>query len=447
MAHNNNNHWANRALYVYLLGIIAWAPLPLGSNRDWSTRLLAGLLLAGLVWAALLWLRGRLAISRPLRKAAPALLALVAVQLWVGLQLVFGISVDPPATAQALLWGSALVAAFVLVLSLLDSYSRVRLALQVMILCGVAQAFFAAVVMLSGINSVPLLDKTFYGDMASGTYVNRNHLAGFLEMSLALGVGLLVSQLHRHPAANWREFWRRTIDTILSRKFQLRLFLALMVIALVLTRSRMGNTAFFSALLICGALGMVLQRRVTRGTVIFFASLLLVDLYIVGNWFGVEEVVQRLQNTSFEADKRDVVAADTLVMWRENFWFGTGADTFFQAYIYNGYKSPGSLFYRHAHNDYLEIGSGFGFIGFALLAYVVLSSLWQALMAQRERRSALMQGLGLACSMGVVSLLIHSFADFNLHVTANSLWFVVLLALAWVARHLRLGRNSGGGGF
>jgi hypothetical protein len=35
--------------------------------------------------------------------------------------------------------------------------------------------------------------------------------------------------------------------------------------------------------------------------------------------------------------------------------------------------------------------------------------------------------------MGITSILIHSFADFNLHIPANSLWFIVLMAFAWVA--------------
>ena len=79
-------------------------------------------------------------------------------------------------------------------------------------------------------------------------------------MALAIGIGMLIAQLHQSGAESWREFVRRSVDTVLSRKFRLRLYLALMVIALVLTRSRMGNTAFFSSLLLCGLLGMVLQR-------------------------------------------------------------------------------------------------------------------------------------------------------------------------------------------
>jgi len=426
-------HWANTALYYYVLAILVWAPLPLASNRDWSTRLLAGLLLAGLLWALLLLLLRQLRVTPALRKAWPALAALVAVQVWVGMQLIFAISVEPASTHMALRLGMGLVAAFFLVLVLVDSRERILSITRVMVACGVFQAFFAGAAMMSDLEHVAFLDKTFDRSSASGTFINRNHLAGFLEMNLAIGIGMLMAQLHRRPAGTWREFLRRTIDTVLSGKFRLRLYLAIMVVGLVLTRSRMGNSAFFSSLLLCSVVGMWMQQRLTRNAVIFFVSLLLVDIYIVGNWFGVDEVVERLQNTTLDTEKRDEVAIDTVAMWRDHFWVGTGADTFFQAYVYGGYMSPDSLYYRHAENDYLEIGTGFGFIGFSLLGTAVLTSLWQALLAQRRRGSRIRQGLGFASTMGIITILIHSFADFNLHIPANSLWFVVLLALAWVA--------------
>jgi len=426
-------HWTNSALFYYVLVVLVWAPLPLASNRDWSTRLLASLLLAGLIWALLLLLLRHLRVTPALRKAWPALLALLAVQAWVGMQLLLDISMDPASTRQALLLGVALTAAFFLVLVLVDSRERILSITGVMVACGVFQAFFASVAMMSDLQEVAFLDKTFERKSATGTFINKNHLAGFLEMNLALGIGMLLAQLHRHPAQNWREFMHRTIDIVLSSKFRLRLYLAIMVVALVLTRSRMGNAAFFSSLLLCTVVGLALQQRLTRSAVIFFVSLLLIDMYIVGTWFGVDEVVERLQNTTLDTEKRDEVARDTVVMWRDHFWVGTGADTFFQAYVYGGYMSPDSLYYRHPENDYLEIGSGFGFIGFALLGTAVLTSLWQAALAQRRRGSRVRQGLGFASMMGITSILIHSFADFNLHIPANSLWFVVLLAFAWVA--------------
>ncbi|MBK6736593.1 MAG: O-antigen ligase family protein [Haliea sp.] len=426
-------HWTNTALFYYLLAVLIWAPLPLASNREWSTILLAILLLSGLLACGVLMLLGQLRVTTALRRAWPALSALIATQAWVAAQLAFGISVAPDSTRLALLLGVALVAAFVLVLLLVDSRPRILRIAQVMVGCAVFQAFFASAMMMSDLDKVPFLDKVFERGGASGTFINRNHLAGFLEMNLAIGIGMLVAQLHRHPAEGWREFLRRTIDTVLSPKFRLRLYLAIMVVALVLTRSRMGNVAFFSSLLVCGLAGMVLQRRVTRNATLFFVSLLLIDIYIVGNWFGMDEVVERLQGTSLAAETRDEVALDSIAMWRDHFWTGTGADSFFEAYVYGGYMNANSLYYRHPENDYLEIGSGFGFIGFALLGTAVLTSLWQALLAQRRCKSSIRQGLGFASMMGITSVLIHSFTDFNLHIPANSLWFIVLMAFAWVA--------------
>ncbi|MEM9255712.1 MAG: O-antigen ligase family protein [Pseudomonadota bacterium] len=420
-------------LFYYFLAVLAWAPLPLGSNREWSTTLLAYLLLAGLASGILLLAAGRIQISTACRQAWPALLTLLLTQAWVAMQLLFDISVAPQATQQALLLGSALTSAFALVLLLVDSLDRALVLARFMVACGVFQALFAACMMLGRVEELSFMDKIFNPATATGTFVNRNHLAGFLAMNLALGTGLVYAQLRETAPRGWHAWLRHGVDTLLSSKFRLRLLLVIMVVGLVLTRSRMGNIAFFSSLLIAGAAMMLVQRRVTYAAAVFFASVLIIDLLLVGHWFGVEQLVERLQTASLATDHRDEVARDSLVMWRDYFWQGTGADTFAYAYIQGGYMSPDSLSYRHAHNDYLEIGTGFGFIGFSLLAIAVTTSLLRALKAMRPERSPWTRGLGLGCLMGIVSILLHSFTDFNLHIPVNSLWFVVLLGLSWAA--------------
>jgi len=107
------------------------------------------------------------------------------------------------------------------------------------------------------------------------------------------------------------------LQTMLSSKALVRIGLVVMVIGLVLTRSRMGNIAFFFSMIVMGFFYIVFVRRVSRGTVIFFASLLIIDLMVVGNFFGIEEVAQRLRETSFNSEIRDEVAHDTLVMVRD----------------------------------------------------------------------------------------------------------------------------------
>src|SRR6185312_9881514 len=108
-------------------------------------------------------------------------------------------------------------------------------------------------------------------------------------------------------------FFRLTIDWILSPKMMLRLSLCILVIALTTTHSRMGNTAFFSSLLVAGGVGIALSRQATRNTVILLASLIAIDLFIVGSWFGVEKLAQRLeQMTAQDVEQREEPSAYTI---------------------------------------------------------------------------------------------------------------------------------------
>ncbi|WP_198265036.1 hypothetical protein [sulfur-oxidizing endosymbiont of Gigantopelta aegis] len=149
-------------------------------------------------------------------------------------------------------------------LLLIKSTQRLRLFAWVIVISGVFQAVYGSVMTLSGIEYGFFVEKDTYRGVATGTFVNRNHLAGYLEMSLAIGVGLLISTLYETQAGNWREFFRRILGSILGGKIRLRIALALMVIALVLTHSRMGNSAFFISLTLMGILYLVLVKKPPR---------------------------------------------------------------------------------------------------------------------------------------------------------------------------------------
>ena len=57
------------------------------------------------------------------------------------------------------------------------------------------------------------------------------------------------------------------------------------------------------------------------------------------------------------------------------------------------------------------------------------------------RRDPLMRGLSFAAIMGILTLMIHSAADFNLQIPANALTFMLILAFAWISRY-HAGANS-----
>ncbi len=448
----------DRAIFFAFLSLLIWLPLPLGSNRAWAWSVMeVWVLLLSLAWLVQ-YLRGRVVTSQAFVQAWPVTLGLAVVCAWVALQAVplqagllqllspgayeihaatnsdLTITLNAYGTRVSVLQSVSYLLIFCLVLLLLNDKRRVRLLAQVLVISGVLQAAYGSLMTLSGVEYGFFFEKEAYRGVATGTFVNRNHLAGYLELCLALGIGLMVAQLSATVAATWRDRARRFLETMLSSKALIRLGLVIMVIGLVLTQSRMGNIAFFSSMLITGVCYVLVVRRLTRGIVFFFISLLVIDLFVVGNYFGIEEVANRIQRAAVEGDMRTDLVRDTLFIVKDFPLTGTGAGSFFSVFpMYN----TGALefgFFKHAHNDYLEFATDLGLVALALLAFCVLLSLWQGFRAQFERRDRLLQGMGFASIMAIVALLMHSFTDFNLHIPANAATFMVVMALAWVSR-------------
>lgn len=452
-----HDHPGQGVVFGAFLVLLFLLPLPLGANRPWLWPLFAGGTFALLAVTATAWALGSWPISPALRAARPAL-ALLAAWLAFGLLQVLPmpglaawlgrpgatVSVEPGASHAALLASSWLAVLFVLTLQLADSRRRLQVLLGVIVIVGVAQAAYGALMTLSGLEYGAFGPKRHGHGLATGTFVNRNHLAGFLELTLAVGLGTLVGQLARQDSADGtRARLRDLAAALLGPKLHLRLALVVMVIALVLTRSRMGNVAFFVSLLVTGSLALLLLRRRPRHLVLLLVSLVALDVLIIGTWFGVEQVVERLQQTGAydpltgryrDADRLDV-DVETLAAIADYRWFGSGGGTFYA--VFPAYRPADvATFFDHAHNDYLEFLLEYGLVGIVPLLAFVVFTLGRAVHAMRQRRDGLLGGCGFATLMATVALAIHGTVDFNLHIPANAAYLMVVLALAWLAAGL-----------
>lgn len=439
-------------LLLGLMTLLVWLPLPLGSNRPvfWSLAEVAiAVLLIG--WC-IAHARGRRSVPETARRAWP-LLALLAVWcIYVGAQmlplplawidgispasaglhrLIPGIdpdaalatlSVDPFGTEVALHKSLAYLGLVTLVLLLVDSHTRLRRVALALVTAGAVQAALAFV-------------DLHTGSTVNGGFANRNHMANHVGLTIAAGLGLLLASMGGKQPAHLRARVRGTLDWMMSSKMRLRLALLLMAAAIILTQSRMGNVAFFGGMTIAGIAMLALSRQRTRGMLILLASIIVIDLAVVGTLIGAERVVERLEQTALADETRDEVARDTLGYWRDFPLTGSGLGSFYVTYPrYKQGDVP--LFYRQAHNDYLQFGAETGVIGLTLLAAIVLLSLWQALKALRLRRDPLAQGIAFAVVMAVATALIHATAEFNLQIFANTATFLTLLALGWIGLHL-----------
>lgn len=345
------------------------------------------------------------------------------------------LSLDPHATFIQFQKGAALLIIFCLTLILIDSAKKLRWLLYIVLLSGLFQAVYGSLMVLSGLEYTFLIKKISYIGDATGTFINRNHLAGYLEMSLAVGIGLMLSHLSSNRLHGWRAYSRHTIEILLGPKARIRLILIAMCIALVLTHSRMGNSAFFSTLLIVSSVYLFLCRHKSRSTIIFISSIIILDLLIVSSWFGLQKVIERLEHTSYAHETRDEVVRDTWVMIQDYPLTGTGAGNFFSTYpMYR--QSDVHGYYDMAHNDYLQFLSEQGIIGTLPLVLAVLFAYFTIFRTLRTRHSSLMLGTAYASCFGLTAILIHSSVDFNLQIPANAALFMILLALPFISLHL-----------
>ncbi|GIX30246.1 MAG: polymerase [Porticoccaceae bacterium] len=441
------------AIFTVLCAALVWAPLPFASARPWATALLfLPLAAAAGAWLALA-AAGKAALPvRVWRRSALPLLLLTAVCGWVFAQTLplprpllawlspeaarwhlvdpAPLSLDVAATRLYLLRALSCLAAFFLVVATVRGEGRARVLLGLVVASGLFQAVYGTTMVLSGLEWGFFVEKYVGRGSATGTFVNPNHLAGYLVLALAAGTGLLVAELGGPTAATWRQRLANLVRLALSAKTLLRGSLALMVIALVLSRSRMGNLAFFAALGTAAAAALVARRRFSPRLVLLVASILVVDLWIVGEWFGFDRVVERLRQTQPAAEARLAVSSETTRILRDFALTGAGGGAF--AAVFPRYQGADlAEHFDHAHNDYLEFAVDLGLPATLALGGVGLLALRRAWLLLGADHSRFQRGVGFALVMAFTWAALHSAVDFNLQIPANAVTFAALLGLAF----------------
>lgn len=444
-----------RCLFGVLLLLLIWLPLPWGSNRPLAMACIgiaANMLL--LLWIALClmgWVRWP-EWQAPLPWVLPLWLAWL---LWQVLSLVplplasiaalnpliadhkklLGIdpaplSLVPGNTVNRLLLSEAYFALFLSTWLLAGSRNRQRWVLQVLVVSGAAQALYGSLMLIGGWSLGAFgQTKIAYLDSATGTFINRNHLAGYLELCGAAAFGLLWMDLGGPSRMHWRARLRAWLNLFFSNKLFNRVLMAVMVIGLVLTRSRMGNIAFFVGLAAAGLLVLLLheRRHFLRG-LLLLASLAAVDLGIISRWYGLDALRDRIEGTHIETDARGAAFPEFLPVLRDFWTTGAGAGSF--ARVFPQYQSSAVAgYWDHAHNDYAEILIETGLPGGMLLGLIALSVFAHALGVLRRRRERQRIGVALAGVMALTCLALHGVFDFNLQIPANAATLVVIMAL------------------
>lgn len=457
---HQNPKLSNRVFYLFL-ALLLWLPIPLASNRPWAWSLMEFASFAMVI--AIIYSHPLEQIKQQFKSYLPLIVGIGGFVIYQILQLLplpqfllklvsynsyliqttnlnpseigawLPIALDPVQAQIATLKGTSYFCIMLSVLMLLNNFKRLKLLLLCIIVAGTWQAFYGAVVALSGTSETPFLGLK-NTDVATGTFVYKNHFANFLMLTLSIGIGYLVATLDKSKLRSKGYSLVQFLQTLMSGKVALRIALALMVIAIVLSRSRMGNTAFFVALTITGVIAYKFMKYKSKSLMWLIISLLVIDTFILGAYFGIDKVKQRLEQTSMQTEQRDDVNVYSLDLIRVFPITGTGGGSYYSTFpLVQG--NDIKAFYDHAHNDYIQFTTEYGIPATIWLGILVLYSLVISINAMVTRNSRFLRGLGFGTTMAIIGMLIHISVDFNLQAPANAAYFHVILALAWVANY------------
>jgi TPR repeat protein len=473
---------------VLLILALALTPLFYGANRDWAWGVALLLVSAASLNLALRgeWLTRLQAVQFAGSRAGFwLLLGWLSYTTWLPFVLVQFNAGMMGSDAMALVRtaGRSLLAVqvFLLCLAVFNRHRALKLGLQVLFGLALLNAVLACVLFLTGKHFTSSY-FVFNALGASGTYVNKNHFAGYLELHLAIGAGLLLSGLrfHKHADSTIKQILRDLAAVLLSNKTQVRLGMIVMVTALVVTQSRGGNGAFFACLIGTGLLAIFIMRMRPPAMPWLLLSLVLVDMFLVGSWFGADRLAARIAATRYETQsstpstalatapdggarektgvgnaspggvssgaasasipsgsavdrERPMVARTAIRLWQQAPILGQGGQSFRLLFPEARPPEVSPSYYDHVHNDWAQWLMEYGVIG-TFLAGMLLTLCWRAaIRALRTRSDKFALGLAFMALLGTSSLLAHGLVDFNLQIPGNANLFSFLLALAWIS--------------
>jgi len=421
---------ASRFLFLTLCVSIVLSALAYGTVHYWSMAIFSvGGVLIVFLWLADGWRLGTLRISRNFLQLP--LLGLVLLGLFQLLPLRGGkgpesaLSFDPYATRLVLVQISTLLVFFMASLVFIDSPNRLRIVVRTIAIFGFVLAIFGMTQSFTSPNKVYWVGELAQST-AFGPFINRHHFAGYMELALAVPLGLLFS------------------GAIEGERKLLYIFaVGMMGVALVLTNSRGGIISLVAEILFLVIIVGVRRRhrsrevaekarRVRSGlTRAALAFALIIGIVGATLFFGGEQALSRFVgsvNTEDPTTGRAHFWNVTLDIIRAHPFLGTGLGAF--GVVYTRYDNHNGLFrLEQAHNDYLQILSDAGIVG-AVLALVFVIALFRMGLQRRESGDEFRRGVATGALAGCFAVLVHSFFDFTLHTTANALLFLVLAALA-----------------
>jgi len=392
-----------------LFGVVAFAVLSQGAVEPWARAVLEAA--SGILVAA--WAVGFFYADEKQEVVLPELLwPLLALLSLVLAQWAFGLTASPFQTRSELDLLVSMTALVFLAAQALRTVSDWRSFAWFVMIFAFAVAGLGILQHLTFNGKLYWFREMHYGGIPFGPYANRNHFAGFAELVLPMSfVLLLLGRVRRE---------RLVIVSILA---------VIPLSALLLSASRGGIISLGAEL---GFLALVLVLRGMAGRHLAVGGLVLLVAFLTVSWLGINQMLTRfstLETLEVTQSKRASMRHGTWRIFLDHPVLGTGLGTLQQVYppyetLYDG------KIVNHAHNDYLELLAETGILGGLACAWFLGAVFARALKWLVVEGNTFANTLRLSGWTACCGLLVHSLVDFNLHIPANLLLFLLMSVLA-----------------
>jgi O-antigen ligase len=326
------------------------------------------------------------------------------------------ISFDPYATQVSALHFLAFSVFFAAFLTYIDSIERFRKIVYVITIFGFIFAFFAILQAVLSPNKIYGIYETRFA-VPFGSFVNRHNFAAYMEMTLALPLGLMF------VGAVGRDKRLIYITAI-----------GLMGVALLLSGSRGGLVSLLAEIFFLVILTTKTKGFARMAIKIGFAVLLMAVIVFGAILIGGESSLTRFAETAASKDfstNRTHIWNVTLSIIKNNLPFGAGLGAFGVAYT--PYDSlSGASRVEQAHNDYLQVLADAGIVGLLLGAFFIYE-LFKTGVRNAKTSNKFRRGVAIGALAGCFAILVHSLFDFVLHITAVAMLFITLVSLVVVS--------------
>jgi O-antigen ligase len=403
-----------RAILLLFMFILAWGPLAFGGNHPAPFLVIQGATVAVLaLWIARFW------SQRPFRLLWPPM-------AWAALAFLLYALVRCPlveveyAGRQQLIRVLVYGALFFVAINNLNRKNSANYVSLTLIAVGFGLALLAV---FQFATHYPLVwgvrrwDQ--YMDRGSGTFVNPNHLAGFLGLTMPLALAYTV--MSRFSA---------TIKALLAYSA------VTMLAGIVVSVSRGGIMAAVIALIaFCGVL--LFQRDFWKPALVILCILTALGLGAASQFESVQKRFEKTVAHEHVGDERQFYWAGAWQLFTRHKVWGIGPGHFDIEYpSVRDWRVQARPIYTH--NDYLNTLCDWGVVGLGLIAAAVgllfwgVWQVWQSLRRpSREMgsnfsdRSAFVIG----AAVGLLFLMLHCVVEFNMQIPGVAAAAVTLMAL------------------